>query len=455
MGLFDKIKPGAKKEGPTSKKMWEDFFKAVLKQEYDKALALLELIKSFEPMNSQVYMKIAELKQRKGDKAGAVAAYMQAARVIVDSGFTQKAQAIYKVVLRIDPKNEEARKLSEELQKIDEDASLAHLGDGGIELAGMEEDSGGAESQDEEATAPVKEEPQAEAQPAAAPAEMELEHTSYAAPSETPAQAERWESVTPDEEPAPEIEPAAVADMGDGPAQFSSSDALSGWDDVQPAAASSSPAEDWGDSQSEQKISDEMWENAEAAPAPTPADLIAEGTPSSEDDQGGLDEAFGGPATGSTTILVSATDDEGGGGESYIPSIFTYMSVEDLESLPQKAKHKNYTDKAAVVKEGETGSSMYIIKKGQARVTANIMGKALVLDTLGQGDFFGEVSFLTGKPRTATVTAVGELEVLEIDKPMLQEMLDSNPLVVDGLLEQYHQRAQDTIQKVRGAMKPK
>lgn len=444
MGLFDKLKPGAKKEGPTSKKMWEDFFKAVLRQEYDKALALLDQIKTLEPQNSQVYMKIAELKQRKGDKAGAVAAYMQAARCIVDSGFTQKATAICKVVLRIDPKNADALKLSEDLVKIEEDASLAHLGGGEIELAGMEEETAPQQQEKPAAEQPVA---QAEQEPAA----MELEHTSYAAENETPAQSEQWAAVEP-EQPVGAIDDIApLSEAEEEPAQLSADAALSGWDDLQPAAAASSAVEDWGDAPAPQKVSEEMWEATNAAPAPTPADLIAEIEPvalaaDGADMLGG--EAFGGPGSDKTTILASATDG-GAAGESYIPSIFTFMSVDDLESLPQKAKHKTYPDKAAVVKEGETGSSMYIIKKGQARVAAIIMGKSIELDTLGQGDFFGEVSFLTGKPRTATVTAIGELEVLEIDKPMLQEMLDNNPLVVDGLLEQYHLRAQDTIQKVR------
>jgi len=132
-----------------------------------------------------------------------------------------------------------------------------------------------------------------------------------------------------------------------------------------------------------------------------------------------------------------------------LPPIFSFLSVEDIESLPEKASHRSYSEGDLVIREGDSSDSMFIIKSGSARVETSIRDKQVRLGTLIQGDFFGEVAFLTGKPRTASVIAEGELEVMEIDRALLQSTVENNPLVLDSLLDMYKNRALDAVKRIR------
>jgi CRP-like cAMP-binding protein len=60
---------------------------------------------------------------------------------------------------------------------------------------------------------------------------------------------------------------------------------------------------------------------------------------------------------------------------------------------------------------------------------------------MGEGTFFGEISVLSGKPRTATVTAASDCELLELDRASLDEITKTHPNVRRVLEEHYIERA--------------
>jgi type VI secretion system protein ImpH len=81
-----------------------------------------------------------------------------------------------------------------------------------------------------------------------------------------------------------------------------------------------------------------------------------------------------------------------------------------------------------VVRQGEAGSSMFVIRIGSVRVTRREAdGKEVTLGTLREGDFFGEMSLLAGRARNATVTALEECELLELRKKDLDEYIEQYP----------------------------
>ncbi len=78
-----------------------------------------------------------------------------------------------------------------------------------------------------------------------------------------------------------------------------------------------------------------------------------------------------------------------------------------------------------------------MIKEGSLTVKATIRGELIELATLGPHQFFGEVSFLTGVPRTSTVHALEDTELLKIEEHELRELLQQHPYMKD-VLSKYH-----------------
>ena len=82
-----------------------------------------------------------------------------------------------------------------------------------------------------------------------------------------------------------------------------------------------------------------------------------------------------------------------------------------------------------VVREGEPGDSMFIVSTGEVRATVERDGRQVPVATMRDGDFFGEMAVLSGEPRTATVTAVKNTEILELSRENLREICSRHPHV--------------------------
>ena len=83
---------------------------------------------------------------------------------------------------------------------------------------------------------------------------------------------------------------------------------------------------------------------------------------------------------------------------------------------------------------------MFVIHRGTVKVQINEDGKIKVVRTLGAGDFFGEMGLFTGEPRTATVIAQEETEVLEIKHTSLKPVLKANPALVERFVDIIEER---------------
>ncbi len=86
-----------------------------------------------------------------------------------------------------------------------------------------------------------------------------------------------------------------------------------------------------------------------------------------------------------------------------------------------------------VIEQGDEGRSMFILLRGEAAVIVNGGNAHTQVATLRDGDYFGEMSLLTGEPRSATVLAQTDCEMWEIGKDVLGELLEHNQALVDKL----------------------
>jgi hypothetical protein len=129
-------------------------------------------------------------------------------------------------------------------------------------------------------------------------------------------------------------------------------------------------------------------------------------------------------------------------------SIFAWLPREDLNLLEQSGTYHTYGSGDVIFNEGDMGESMYIIKSGKALVTVKSKDEPLVVATLGDGDFFGEMALVSRRPRTATVTALAELMVLEIPREGLRQVIERHPSMTSVLAEFFNTRAMDSRRKL-------
>ncbi len=121
-------------------------------------------------------------------------------------------------------------------------------------------------------------------------------------------------------------------------------------------------------------------------------------------------------------------------------SIFSPLSDEEIERLANASTTRVYAPGEAVVRTGQEGNSMYVIIRGSVKVQITENDYQKTINTLKENDFFGEMSLLTGEPRTANVIAAEESEVLRIDKSGLKPIFDSNPALVEAISELIEER---------------
>jgi hypothetical protein len=98
-----------------------------------------------------------------------------------------------------------------------------------------------------------------------------------------------------------------------------------------------------------------------------------------------------------------------------------------------------------IIREGESGDSIYIISSGSVMVSTTRNGMTVKLAELHENDFFGEVSFLTGNPRTADVTAMETTTVMELSRTETDGLIRKYPGVERVLRMFQKERVADTI----------
>jgi len=126
--------------------------------------------------------------------------------------------------------------------------------------------------------------------------------------------------------------------------------------------------------------------------------------------------------------------------------LFENMSDPERSAVVEQMVLETFEDGEIVIREGDLGSSLYVVVSGDVKVFGrNPRGETVYLANLGEGDFFGEVSVLTGKPRTATISAASRSELLRLDKEKLEAIVAKHPRVKEILEDFYERRARHTV----------
>ncbi len=102
-----------------------------------------------------------------------------------------------------------------------------------------------------------------------------------------------------------------------------------------------------------------------------------------------------------------------------------------------------------IFSEWEPGENFYLIYDGHVRVSKIVSGREKILDTFGPGDIFGEMAILEQQPRSATITTLDEVKVLEFNKQNFELLMKSNPEIALRLLKMFCKRIYDARRQLR------
>ncbi|MFL5439371.1 MAG: cyclic nucleotide-binding domain-containing protein [Myxococcales bacterium] len=436
-----------------TRKLKDSAAELLKKGKLEKAVEVLEQLARHEPKDTSHRLRLGDAYRRIGDSAKAISWYQTAAKIFSEQDQLLKAIGAFKVILEIDPRNDEAQR------------ELAHMNDRrfarpSLETAGL--------------AAPQK--PAAPAPPAAG---IDL-------PPETgPVIAERMENRSAPQHPITERIRARNrgAQRGGGStdravSSFSPDDLDVGLVGAAPAV-SSTPSE----------------RSAVVAPPPPgspPSPDLEASTPAAADD-GFLTTPPVGVATGpveKTTVpaksppgiaellspqgedeieLVSVSTDETtdrihrvrvekptpSGGQAAarkLPTkvpLFDDLSQAAFVSLVNQLSYRSFESGQQILREGEPGRSFFVIVEGRVRIWKQLDdGTDVFLAHLDEGAFFGEMALLSGAPRTANVSAEKDTVLLELSDVVLQKLARDHPGVVASLKNFYRQRLLSNVMAI-------
>lgn len=130
---------------------------------------------------------------------------------------------------------------------------------------------------------------------------------------------------------------------------------------------------------------------------------------------------------------------------------FRPLTDDQVSGLARHARLERYTAGEALVRQGDAGRSLFVVRAGDVRVERTEGGSTRELARLGPGSFFGEMSLLTGEPRSASVVALGEVEVVVVEKDAFSTLLHDDGHLARALSEALEERSREQARATKTA----
>jgi CRP-like cAMP-binding protein len=131
------------------------------------------------------------------------------------------------------------------------------------------------------------------------------------------------------------------------------------------------------------------------------------------------------------------------------------LTEEQLRELARRLRTAIFARGETICRQGEQGDTFYIIKTGKVMVAGrDEAGRTTLLRDMGGGEFFGEISLLTGEPRSATVTAVEDSQLLVVEKDDMRCMLEENSHLAEHISQVFALRQQQNEEQRQRTVEP-
>jgi small-conductance mechanosensitive channel/CRP-like cAMP-binding protein len=130
-----------------------------------------------------------------------------------------------------------------------------------------------------------------------------------------------------------------------------------------------------------------------------------------------------------------------------LSGLFQVLPLQQRQQLAMAGRVLRFGPGEAIVREGETGDCLYQLLAGRVEVLKAVSpGRQVSVRQLEAGDLFGEMTLLLDSPRTATVRAMEECQLLQLDRAAVAPLLQDQPELLQQLADQVSRRRQELEQ---------
>jgi CRP/FNR family transcriptional regulator, cyclic AMP receptor protein len=121
--------------------------------------------------------------------------------------------------------------------------------------------------------------------------------------------------------------------------------------------------------------------------------------------------------------------------------LFSQIPSEDLAKIALISKEEEVESGEEIFAEGEAGDALYLVLNGKVRVHRS----ERMIAELGERECFGEMALLDAAPRSASVSALEETQVLKIEREDFQEIMSEKPEIALGIIKVLSTRLRNAI----------
>ncbi|HEX3582294.1 MAG TPA: DUF1003 domain-containing protein [Thermoanaerobaculia bacterium] len=125
-------------------------------------------------------------------------------------------------------------------------------------------------------------------------------------------------------------------------------------------------------------------------------------------------------------------------------ALFESLTDEDLDTLTARLEEVVFEEGDVIFRQGDEGSSLFIVEEGSVEIWYGEGIGRVVLTTLFNGQYFGELSLFDGSPRSATATALKHSELIRLDRADLVDFVNKNPAAALRIISEMGERLRQT-----------
>jgi len=130
--------------------------------------------------------------------------------------------------------------------------------------------------------------------------------------------------------------------------------------------------------------------------------------------------------------------------------LFESLSESETQVIASRIELRRHSNDSVIINEGDESNSLYVILNGKVKIfLIDEKGQEIILNYLGEGDYFGEVSLFDDGQRSASVKALEDSYFAVLEKDDFVELMSSHPELALTIIKGTARRVRDLSSNVR------